>query len=39
MIHKLDKIDLNILRELQNEGRLTNIELSKRVGISAPPLS
>jgi DNA-binding Lrp family transcriptional regulator len=37
MIHKLDKIDLNILRELQTEGRLTNIELSKRVGISAPP--
>ena len=37
MIHKLDKIDLAILKELQKDGKLTNIELSKRVGISAPP--
>ncbi|MBP9752244.1 MAG: Lrp/AsnC family transcriptional regulator [Proteobacteria bacterium] len=37
MIHKLDKIDLKILSELQENGRITNIELSKRVGISAPP--
>jgi DNA-binding Lrp family transcriptional regulator len=33
----LDAIDWKILRELQNEGRITNIELSRRVGISAPP--
>lgn len=33
----LDAIDWKILRELQNEGRVTNIELSRRVGISAPP--
>ncbi len=33
----LDDIDLRILRELQNEGRITNVELSERVGISAPP--
>lgn len=35
--HKLDEIDLKILRELQDEGRITNVELAKRVGISAPP--
>ena len=34
---KLDSIDLNILRELQDEGRITNVELANRVGISAPP--
>ena len=34
---KLDNIDLNILRELQDEGRITNVELANRVGISAPP--
>jgi DNA-binding Lrp family transcriptional regulator len=33
----LDAIDWKILRELQNEGRITNVELSRRVGISAPP--
>ena len=33
----LDAIDWKILRELQDEGRITNIELSRRVGISAPP--
>lgn len=33
----LDAIDWKILRELQNDGRITNIELSRRVGISAPP--
>lgn len=37
MLNKLDKIDLQILDELQRDGRITNIELSKRVGISAPP--
>lgn len=34
---ELDAIDWKILRELQNEGRMTNVELSQRVGISAPP--
>ena len=34
---KLDRIDRNILRDLQDEGRMTNVELSKRAGISAPP--
>ncbi|MBT3991452.1 MAG: Lrp/AsnC family transcriptional regulator [Rhodospirillaceae bacterium] len=34
---KLDNIDRNILRELQDNGRITNVELAKRVGISAPP--
>jgi DNA-binding Lrp family transcriptional regulator len=33
----LDAIDLRILRELQRDGRITNVELSKQVGISAPP--
>ncbi|WP_419906167.1 Lrp/AsnC family transcriptional regulator [Hoeflea sp.] len=34
---ELDAIDLKILRELQDDGRITNVELSERVGISAPP--
>lgn len=34
---KLDQIDRKILRELQGDGRMTNVELSRRVGISAPP--
>jgi DNA-binding Lrp family transcriptional regulator len=34
---ELDAIDWKILRELQDDGRMTNIELSRRVGISAPP--
>lgn len=33
----LDAIDWKILRELQEDGRITNVELSRRVGISAPP--
>lgn len=33
----LDAIDWKILRELQTDGRMTNVELSRRVGISAPP--
>ncbi|MEO9340123.1 Lrp/AsnC family transcriptional regulator [Mesorhizobium sp. SB112] len=33
----LDSIDWKILRELQDDGRMTNVELSRRVGISAPP--
>ncbi|WP_298260729.1 Lrp/AsnC family transcriptional regulator [uncultured Litoreibacter sp.] len=34
---KLDEIDRKILSELQTDGRMTNVELAKRVGISAPP--
>lgn len=33
----LDAIDWKILKELQDDGRMTNVELSRRVGISAPP--
>ncbi len=33
----LDKFDLAILNELQNDGRLSNTELSARVGLSAAP--
>jgi DNA-binding Lrp family transcriptional regulator len=34
---KLDAIDLRILSELQNDGRITNVELSRRAKITAPP--
>lgn len=34
---RLDPIDRKILAELQGDGRMTNVELAKRVGISAPP--
>jgi DNA-binding Lrp family transcriptional regulator len=34
---KLDEIDRMILRELQANGRITNVALAERVGISAPP--
>ena len=34
---KLDKIDRKILRDLQSDGRMTNVELAKNAGISAPP--
>jgi len=34
---KLDEIDRKILAELQADGRMTNVELAGRVGISAPP--
>ena len=37
MITKLDSIDLKILQILQKSGRMTNVDLAKRVGISAPP--
>jgi len=33
----LDAIDWKILKELQADGRMTNVELARRVGISAPP--
>ncbi|MDR6284055.1 DNA-binding Lrp family transcriptional regulator [Methylopila jiangsuensis] len=34
---RFDAIDLKILAELQADGRMTNVELARRVGISAPP--
>ncbi len=34
---RLDQIDWKILHELQADGRITNVELARRVGISAPP--
>jgi DNA-binding Lrp family transcriptional regulator len=34
---KLDDVDWRILREMQADGRITNVELARRVGISAPP--
>lgn len=33
----LDDIDCRILAELQRDGRITNVELARRIGISAPP--
>jgi DNA-binding Lrp family transcriptional regulator len=33
----LDDIDRRILLELQSDGRMTNVELAKRAGISPPP--
>lgn len=37
MTAALDAIDLKILAELQRDGRMTNVDLAQRVGISAPP--
>jgi DNA-binding Lrp family transcriptional regulator len=34
---KLDRIDRRILHDLQADGRITNVELARRAGISAPP--
>src|SRR6201996_1753468 len=34
---KLDRIDRQILNDLQDNGRMTNVELAHRAGISAPP--
>jgi DNA-binding Lrp family transcriptional regulator len=33
----LDDIDRRLLAELQDEGRVTNVELANRVGLTAPP--
>lgn len=35
--HKLDEIDRQILRDLQADGRMSNVDLAARIGISAPP--
>ncbi len=34
---QLDQTDWKILRELQRKGRMTNVELASRVGLSPPP--
>ena len=34
---KLDTVDRKILADLQANGRMTNVELAARAGISAPP--
>ena len=34
---RLDATDWRILRALQEDGRITNVELARQVGISAPP--
>jgi Lrp/AsnC family leucine-responsive transcriptional regulator len=36
-LKKLDRIDRKILVELQKDGRLSNVELAKRVGLSPTP--
>jgi len=33
----LDQIDRRLLAELQDDGRITNVELANRVGLTAPP--
>ena len=37
MLIKLDRIDLNILRILQGQGRISNVELSQLVNLSPAP--
>ncbi len=34
---KLDRVDRQILADLQADGRITNVDLARRAGISAPP--
>ena len=34
---KLDRIDRRILSDLQENGRMTNVDLARNAGISAPP--
>lgn len=34
---KLDRIDRRILQELQADGRITNVDLAEKIGLSAPP--
>jgi DNA-binding Lrp family transcriptional regulator len=36
VLARLDAIDRQILQELQDDGRITNVELARRVGMSAP---
>ncbi|GAP77182.1 MULTISPECIES: leucine-responsive transcriptional regulator Lrp [Pseudoalteromonas] len=37
MYTQLDRIDRKILVELQRDGRISNVELAKRIGLSATP--
>src|SRR3990167_3215638 len=37
MATMLDKIDLSILALLQDDGRMSNVELARKVGLTAPP--
>lgn len=37
MRSQLDRIDLKILRELQGNGRISNIDLSRRINLSPAP--
>jgi len=37
MSEKLDKIDLSILKILQENSKITNLELSKKIGLSPAP--
>jgi DNA-binding Lrp family transcriptional regulator len=34
---RLDRVDREILLQLQRDGRLTNVELARRVGLTPPP--
>ncbi len=33
----LDSIDRRLLAELQDDGRMTNVDLAAKVGLTAPP--
>ncbi|MGQ5701757.1 Lrp/AsnC family transcriptional regulator [Sandaracinobacteroides sp. A072] len=35
--HQIDQIDREILATLQADGRITNVDLAARVGLTAPP--
>jgi len=36
-MHRLDEIDHILLRALQTDGRMSNVDLAEKAGISAPP--
>lgn len=36
-VPELDETDVRILAELQADGRMTNVELARRAGVTAPP--
>ncbi len=36
-LRRFDEIDMRILALLQENGRMTNVELAERVGLTAPP--
>ncbi|MET0363443.1 MAG: Lrp/AsnC family transcriptional regulator [Sphingobium sp.] len=35
--HALDTVDMRILEALQDDGRMTNVDLARHVGLTAPP--